>query len=723
MGEGANRLEIQIVAASNDAVSAVKRLSGAIKSAGTVAGRARNGIGGLTKAITSMTGQLKKTTTAIEKVRSAFGRIAFYRAIRTVIKSITEGFREGTRNLYQYSQAIGTSFAPAMDNLAASIQYLKNSMGALAAPFLEVLAPAIDVLIDKFVALTNAIGMAMAMLSGKGSFSRAVKQEKEFMAATDKAAGSVKKFLLGIDEINKFDPGGGGGGGASAADMTKAFEEVALPKFDTWGETFNYLLDQALAKMPEFERSLQGIADRLNTFTGKLVEMFTFPGVEEKVNELGTRLGTAFNKLNDWIDWEQIGTALGSGINLAFGFITSFIYEFDWIKLGRNIASGISAAIRSIKPENAGKMLFAKFKIIIEFFYGLLDGMDWSGIATFAAAMINEFFKQAKETVSKLNLGELARKIVEGLNKFVAETDWTLIGNTISDSFLKVLDFAFVAIRTFDWELFGQKIAEFILSVNWGEIALQLLSCGAALAGGLLQGVIQVFATIGTWLKENVFDPIVNGIKDLFGIHSPSTVMKDIGTDIIQGLLDGITSLIDTITTTIEDIKTSIETTFSTIATNISTAWSNMVADLKLKFADLKQWWGRQKLKGIEVTTRNNAALPINTQPVKTNAKGGFVDQGQLFIAREAGPELVGTMGNKTAVANNDQIVAGISDGVRDANTEVVTAIVAGINQVCNAIRENGGGSLDVNGLARALYQPMRRQTNLHGASLVKTTV
>lgn len=48
-------------------------------------------------------------------------------------------------------------------------------------------------------------------------------------------------------------------------------------------------------------------------------------------------------------------------------------------------------------------------------------------------------------------------------------------------------------------------------------------------------------------------------------------------------------------------------------------------------------------------------------------ATGGFPDEGQLFIAREAGPEMVGTIGGRTAVANNDQIVEGIRQGVYEA--------------------------------------------------------
>lgn len=61
---------------------------------------------------------------------------------------------------------------------------------------------------------------------------------------------------------------------------------------------------------------------------------------------------------------------------------------------------------------------------------------------------------------------------------------------------------------------------------------------------------------------------------------------------------------------------------------------------------------------------------------------GGFPNEGQLFIAREAGAEMVGTMGRKTAVANNDQIVEGISAGVSVANDGVIAAIYALLNVV-----------------------------------------
>lgn len=71
-------------------------------------------------------------------------------------------------------------------------------------------------------------------------------------------------------------------------------------------------------------------------------------------------------------------------------------------------------------------------------------------------------------------------------------------------------------------------------------------------------------------------------------------------------------------------------------------------------------------------------------------AAGGFPDTGSLFIANEAGPELVGTMGGRTAVANNDQIIQGISSGVSVANRDVIS-MLSQIMQLLQAILEKEG--------------------------------
>ena len=64
---------------------------------------------------------------------------------------------------------------------------------------------------------------------------------------------------------------------------------------------------------------------------------------------------------------------------------------------------------------------------------------------------------------------------------------------------------------------------------------------------------------------------------------------------------------------------------------------------------------------------------------------------GQLFLAREAGPEMVGSMGSRTAVVNNGQIVEGISYGVEAANEGVINAILSATQQLITAIQDNNG--------------------------------
>ena len=78
-------------------------------------------------------------------------------------------------------------------------------------------------------------------------------------------------------------------------------------------------------------------------------------------------------------------------------------------------------------------------------------------------------------------------------------------------------------------------------------------------------------------------------------------------------------------------------------------------------------------IPGVNITRINELKIP-------RLAEGGFVNEGQMFIAREKGPEMVGTINGQTAVANNDQIVKGISSGVAKAMMAVYNT--TGQNQV-----------------------------------------
>lgn len=103
------------------------------------------------------------------------------------------------------------------------------------------------------------------------------------------------------------------------------------------------------------------------------------------------------------------------------------------------------------------------------------------------------------------------------------------------------------------------------------------------------------------------------------------------------------------------------------------------IDDIQTRISNLKGTTVSVKFK----STPNGFVVSGDKFSVKPYMAGGFPETGQLFVAREAGPELVGRINGKTAVANNDQIVTGISSGV--------------YNAVRSAMQGNGGnGNMNI---------------------------
>ena len=148
---------------------------------------------------------------------------------------------------------------------------------------------------------------------------------------------------------------------------------------------------------------------------------------------------------------------------------------------------------------------------------------------------------------------------------------------------------------------------------------------------------------------SSLWDSIKNFVKDAFGIHSPSTVFTEFGENTIQGFWNGAKN----------------------IWQDMETWWSNLeLPSFKVKKPHIE--WTTKDLPASDWKYKILSALGIPTQIPKLNvewyASGGTnIPSGQLFVAREAGAEMVGAIGRKTTVANNQQIVDGIYKGVYQA--------------------------------------------------------
>jgi hypothetical protein len=111
-------------------------------------------------------------------------------------------------------------------------------------------------------------------------------------------------------------------------------------------------------------------------------------------------------------------------------------------------------------------------------------------------------------------------------------------------------------------------------------------------------------------------------------------------------------------------------------------------------------------------TVLDSLGIPASLPKLSVSwyASGGFPDMGELFIAREAGPEMVGSIGNRTAVANNSQIVESVSQGVAEAQQEQ-NALLRRQNALLEAIlAKSGDVRLDGRKVASTLERIQREK-------------
>lgn len=158
---------------------------------------------------------------------------------------------------------------------------------------------------------------------------------------------------------------------------------------------------------------------------------------------------------------------------------------------------------------------------------------------------------------------------------------------------------------------------------------------------GIWEGIKNVFGSVADWFRD-VFSKAWQAVKDVFST----------GGQIFSGIVEGIANVLKSvINSIIRGINYVIAKPFNALNSMLRTLRSIEILGLKP--------FGWVKTFGVP-------QIPLM-------AEGGFPDQGQMFIAREAGPELVGNIGKKSAVANNDQIVEGIRQGVYSAVIEANT--------------------------------------------------
>ena len=616
---------------------------------------------------------LKRFTGGIKQNSGAFGgglmKILKYtlgiRSLYMLVNKLRGALVSGFQNLAQYRGETNGS----LSMLMSSLTQLKNSFATAFAPILNVVAPTLNVLIQKISQAVSAFGMLMAALTRKTVFTKAKKVQQDYASSLGGNAKNAKnandenkklqKTLLGFDQIHKLDDNSenekdssSGGGAVSPSDM---FEEVP-------------------------------VKSQISDFAEKIKQAWR----DADFTEIGQIVGQKFNSALASIPWSQIQSTCNRIAKSVATFLNGFIGATDWNLVGATIAKGINTAV--------------------DMAYTFVTTFDWK---------------------------QFGKAIGDGINGFVKELDVAHIAQTISEYIKGILDVFIQAVENTDWKQVGNKVAEFVANIDYAGIVERLCEgFSAALGGlaaflwgliegawdsvvqwwhenayedgqftidGLLQGIKNALFNIGEWVRAHIFEPIIRGFKSAFGINSPSTVMAEQGGYLMAGLFQGVTSWVTKVVSVFSDIKQKIVQKWSEVKSGTISIWNGIGSGIKNSVNSIiKTINGMLSgiTKGINVVIdilnklsftipdwvpeyggkEFGLKIPKITKAPKISllAEGGFPEKGEMFIAREQGPELVGRIGSKNAVANGEQITDGIRQAVVDGLMQVYMATRGG---------------------------------------------
>ena len=520
-------------------------------------------------------------------ILKTIGMTAKFMFASFVIRGAVDGAKQGMQNLAQYSGETNRS----LSLLMSSLTQLKNSLATAFAPILNVVAPILNSFIQKVISVVNAIGQLMGALTGKTTMVTAKKVNQDYAASLNststglknnaknadtasKAAKQYQRTLLGFDQINKLDDnsdssgsdGSGGGtdtsplGGVNDMFQTTAiksrFKDLAKLIKDSW-------------KNADFTELGSMVGDKLN----KALESIPWNRIRNTCNKVAKSIATFLNGFIETTDWRLVGNTFAQGLNTAFGFADTFAKNFHWNSLGKAIGNGINGVMDGLDWKLIKGTVHDTVSGLIGTLNTAIATANWNKIGKTIGEYFNTRLEAFYTAVSEFNWKGLGKGISDAINNAVSIFDAAKAGQAASNYVKGLLDTLIQAVENTNWQQVGEKIKEYIVNIDWTGIVEKLSEAvGAALGGlaamlwgligdawkqvaewwketafkdgkftiaGLFNGIVEALKNVNNWIKEHIFNPFIKGFKAAFGIHSPSTVMKEQGGYIISGLFNG----------------------------------------------------------------------------------------------------------------------------------------------------------------------------------------
>lgn len=409
---------------ADQATSSVKSLSNAMGSfasnsrkAASSGTSAADGFKKIGQACLSAGRSATKGASGLSKFTSSLGRIAFYRAIRSAIRYVTDSFKQGLDAAYNWSKTQGganAKLAGAMDSLSAASGRMKLQLGAAFGGLIVAIEPILIRIINLVTQAAEAITRFFAVLNGTGYYKKASEGFEEVGNSAGGAGKKIKGLLASWDELNVIGKeSGGGGGGSSATDYSGAYEWEQAES--DWANLF---------LSGDFFGIGAKIGDALGNISKKITEFLKRP----EIQNFGKNLADALNgSVSDPKNWENFGGSVGTFLNTIIKNIADFFKTVKWddiIKALESFWKGFKTAF-----ESSGK---TSLKFEKPFWKVILDWLFPDGWATGDAPkeetdlgkwvqekLIDPIMKPIDEWIQGLDVssGGIGEKIFGGVGK------------------------------------------------------------------------------------------------------------------------------------------------------------------------------------------------------------------------------------------------------------------------------------------------------------------
>ena len=499
------------------------------------------------------------------------------RLIRSFISSIIRGAKEGMQNLALYSDSVNQTIS----RLMSALYQLKNSFATAFAPILSVVAPILQTLINYLSTAATYVGMFVAALTGKKSFTKAkavqVDYAKSLQSTADdassaadsvsdvgdaaedaaeraeEAAKNIESFddVTILEDNSDKDDGGKSSSGRGAKtpststgtpgmpDIADMFEEVPIDsKISDLAQKIKDLI-----AAQDWEGLGKFLADNLNKIVQKIHDFISWDNLGDKLTKYIDAICRTFNAFVDNVDWQLIGDTVAEGINTILHCLDLLLIGIDWRNLGKSFAEGLNGLIDGVDWPLLGKTLGDYLNAWADLVNGFVHEFHWADLGNNFAEGLNSLFKTVhwqtiaddiktgingvismiSAAVTGFKWHDAAVYLAQGLNTALS-FDWSAAGTTLAQAINGVLTFLRTAIQEFNWKDLGHNIMSFLTStiggISWGDVG-GLISDAFKAVLDFFIGAIEGF----DWGKAG--STLYNGVKDFItNIDWPGVVSK-----------------------------------------------------------------------------------------------------------------------------------------------------------------------------------------------------